>query len=129
VLCDTVTTRVDELSAVSLSGVVEVMVAVLEIVPLAFAAARMTRVKSACAPAASDAMVQVTVPPAPTAGVVQLKAGPVDCANDWKVVFGGSVSVRVTLWAMAGARRWSARSRSCSPCWGPHGSRSPTRCW
>src|SRR5439155_18754971 len=34
------------------------------------------RVKAADAPLANDAMEQFTVPPEPTAGVVQLKAGP-----------------------------------------------------
>src|SRR5205823_3546612 len=51
---------------------------------------------------ASDAIVQVTMPLPPTAGVVQEKIGPVDCDAETNVVFAGTASVSETLAAFDG---------------------------
>lgn len=48
---------------------------------------------------ANEAMVHVTVPPKPTAGVVQLHPG--GEAMAWNVVFPGSTSVRTTFSALS----------------------------
>lgn len=59
-----------------------------------------TRVKAAVAPAATLAMLQLTVPVPPTAGVEQLhEAG---LTSETKVVFVGMASVNVTVVAAAG---------------------------
>src|SRR5258708_1429968 len=60
-------------------------------------------VKSALAPTAIEAMVQVTVPPEPTDGFEQLNAGPVFCTIDTKVILPGRVSVSLTVCAIDGA--------------------------
>src|ERR1700682_1821159 len=59
-------------------------------------------VKVAVAALASDAIGQVTVPPLPTLGFVQLNAGPVGCASETNVVLAGSVSVNETVVACDG---------------------------
>jgi hypothetical protein len=46
--------------------------------------------------------VQVIVPFAPAAGVVQVKAGPEACVAETNVVFAGSASVSVTAVALDG---------------------------
>src|SRR5207244_9372571 len=68
---------------------------------------RTTMVKVAVAPLASDAVVQVTVPVVPTAGVVQVQ--PAGLVIDWKVVCDGSRSVTVTFAAVEGPLLVSAR--------------------
>ncbi len=79
------------------SFVGELAAAVLVIVaPLATLALTLTTsVKAATAPAGSEAMLQLTVPPAPTAGLVHEKAGPVFWARETNVVPAGRVSVTV----------------------------------
>ena len=59
-----------------------------------------TRVKGALAAEARVAMVQDTVPVAPTAGVEQLQ--PPGLVSETNVVPAGRVSVRPTLWASLG---------------------------
>src|SRR5216117_40748 len=84
------------------SKVVELTVAVLAIV-LPSSAAGLTwtaRVKVAVAPMASVAVVQLTVPGEPAAGVVQLQ--PAGVGIDWNVVCGGNGSFMVTLAAAFG---------------------------
>src|SRR5882724_7293040 len=84
------------------SKVVELTVAVLAIV-LPSGAAGLTwtaRVKVAVAPLASVAVVQLTVPGEPAAGVVH--AQPAGVGIDWNVVSGGSGSFMVTLAAAFG---------------------------
>ena len=83
------------------SAVAEAMVAVLLIVvPFAvFASTVSTTVNVAQAPAARVAMVQLTLPVPPTGGVVQTNAGPVFCASETKIVFGGRGSARTTFCA------------------------------
>ena len=104
----TAPTEVDEVDAVLFAGkgsaLVDTTLAVFVIVaPLAMAApALKTNVNDADAPEASVAIVQVTVPDAPAAGLVQVNAGPLFCARETKVVPGGSTSVSVTPWAMPG---------------------------
>ena len=56
-----------------------------------------TSVKVAELPAASDAIVQLIVPFAPTAGVEHTKVGPEFWTNDTKVIVPGRASVRLTL--------------------------------
>ena len=56
-----------------------------------------TSVKVAEPPAASDAIVQVIVPFAPTAGVEHVNIGPEFWTNDTKVIVPGRASVRLTL--------------------------------
>src|SRR5262245_35763742 len=51
-----------------------------------------TNVNVAVAPGRSDGVVAVTVPVAPTAGVVNVKTGPVFCSIETNVVLGGRVS-------------------------------------
>jgi hypothetical protein len=65
-------------------------------------ATRATIVKDAAEPAANVAIVQVTVPFAPTAGVVQLNVGPLFCVMETKVVFAGSSSASETFEASLG---------------------------
>ena len=59
-----------------------------------------TSVNEAVEPAARVAMLQVTVPVAPTAGVVQLHEP--GLARETKVVFVGIASVKLTVMAVAG---------------------------
>jgi hypothetical protein len=61
-----------------------------------------TRVNAALAPAAKVALVQVIVPPSPASGALQLKAGPLSCVRETKVISPGSVSPRVMLEALSG---------------------------
>src|SRR5438445_445134 len=79
------------------SEVVEVTVAVLEIVVPSgvLGLTWTTMVNVAVAPLARDAVVQLTVPVEPTAGVVQVQ--PAGCVSDWKVVSAGRGSFIVTL--------------------------------
>jgi hypothetical protein len=85
------------------SGVVELALAVLlTVVPALPGPARATSVKAAAAPEASVVMLQLTVPPAPTAGLVQMNVGPDVCANDTNVVPAGSASVSVADCAALG---------------------------
>src|SRR5437773_2291247 len=98
----TVVVAVALLLPVLASAVVELTVAVLEIV-LPSSAAGLTwtpRVKVAVAPLANEAVVQFTVPVEPAAGVVQLQ--PAGVGIDWNVVCGGSGSFIVTLAAAFG---------------------------
>src|SRR6266851_5087794 len=100
----TVVVAVAELFPGTLSVVLLNMVAVLLIVvPLAvFAFTFTTRVKLALAPAANVAMVQLSVPVPPGAGLVQEKAGPAVCVIETNVVFAGVASLSETLWASLG---------------------------
>ena len=86
------------------SDVGELADAVLVIVaPLAtFALTFTTTVKAAPAPAGSELMPQLTVPPDPTAGLVHVKGEPVFWTSETNVVPAGSVSVRVAFWASDG---------------------------
>ena len=61
-----------------------------------------TSVKFAVAFAANEADVQVIVPPAPTAGVVQLSAGPEVWLRETNVIVPGSGSVSETVVAAFG---------------------------
>lgn len=78
------------------------IVAVLDTVPPAAAVSCTTSVKFAVAPLTNEPMVQVTVPAAPAAGVVQLNEGPLFCVIDANVVLGGSTSVSETVAASVG---------------------------
>ena len=100
----TVVVAVAELFAGVGSFVGELAAAVLVIVaPLATLALTFTTtVKAATAPAGSEAMLQLTVPPAPTAGLVHEKAGPVFWARETNVVPAGRVSVTAAVWASDG---------------------------
>jgi hypothetical protein len=69
-------------------------VAVLLIVPDAPGTTATTSVNVAESPAMREVMLQETVPFAPTAGVVHEKDGPVFCANETNLVWGGRVSLR-----------------------------------
>ncbi len=83
------------------SVVVDDTVAVFEsTVPLASAAPTLTTSVRTALPAGIEARVQLTVPPAPTAGVVQLQ--PPGFANDTNVVPAGSVSDTLTAAALLG---------------------------
>ena len=84
------------------SAVVELTVAVLEIVlPSAVSGLTWTTmVKVAVAPLASEAVVQFTVPVEPTAGVVHVQ--PAGVAIDWNVVCDGNGSFMVTVAAAFG---------------------------
>src|SRR5258708_40145930 len=92
----TVTLAVAELFAVVASGVVVAAVAVFDTVPLAEISVFTTRVNVVDAPLFGVAIEQFTVPFAPTAGVVQVNAGPL-WASETKVVCGGRASAMVTL--------------------------------
>jgi hypothetical protein len=63
-----------------------------------------TRVKLAERPAASTALVQVTVPPEPTGGVLQTNAGPADCVIETNVIPAGMESLSVTVAASSAPR-------------------------
>src|SRR5207245_6333828 len=82
--------------------VVEVTVAVWEILvpPGVLGLTWPTMVNVVVAPLARDAVVQLTVPVEPTAGVVQVQ--PAGCVSDWKVVSAGRGSFIVTLAAAFG---------------------------
>src|SRR5437763_1390738 len=98
----TVVVAVALLLSLFASAVVELTVAVLEIVvPSAvFGLTWTASVNAAVAPLASDGVVHVTVPVEPTAGVVQ--DHPAGVAIDWNVVCAGDGSVIVTLAAAFG---------------------------
>src|SRR5882672_775476 len=85
---------VAELFPGALSVVLLDMVAVLLMsVPFGvFAFTLTTRLKLALAPDASVAMLHVTVPVPPSAGLVQVKPGPAACAIDTNVVCAGVAS-------------------------------------
>jgi hypothetical protein len=95
----TVVVAVAELFPGTLSVVLLDMVAVLLIVVRSgvFAFTFTTRVKLAVAPAANVAIVHVTVPVPPTAGLVHEKDGPAVWVIDTNVVFVGVASVTETL--------------------------------
>jgi hypothetical protein len=85
------------------SGVVELTLAVLAtVVPALPGIARATSVKAAELATASEAMLQLTVPVAPTAGVVQVNVGPDVCASETKVVPAGRASLNVAACAAPG---------------------------
>src|SRR5260221_274835 len=85
------------------SVVAELALAVLEIVaPPLPGPACTTSVKAAEPAAASEARLQLTVPPAPAAGVVQVNVGPDVCANDTNVVPAGSASLNAVACAALG---------------------------
>src|SRR5207244_7229788 len=73
------------------SVVLEPMLAELEIVPVALEASFTTSVKVPEALAASDPIVHVTVPPLPTAGVLQVQ--PLGGVMRWNVVPDGVVGI------------------------------------
>jgi hypothetical protein len=84
------------------SVVVAETVAVLATVPEAPEGTFTTRESVAEAPAARVAPVQLTVPLAPTAGVVQVKAGPAVWVEETNVVPAGSGSLMTTACASLG---------------------------
>src|SRR5258708_24088292 len=90
---------VEEVFEGFVSVVVVVTLAVLDTLPETLPAVLMTSVNVALAPLATAARLQVTGPPAPTAGFVQLKAGPLFWVLETKVVFAGRVSVSCTVLA------------------------------
>src|SRR5438067_1379997 len=98
----TVVVAAAALLAGSGSKVAELTVAVLEMtVPSGAAGLTWTaRVKVAVAPLAIDAVVQLTVPVDPAAGVVQVE--PRGVGMEWKVVSAGSASFIATLAAVFG---------------------------
>src|SRR5258706_10767991 len=63
-------------------------------VPFGTALVSITSVNPAVAPATSVAIVQLIVPPPPTAGVVQVNAGPAPREKLTKVAPAGTLSVR-----------------------------------
>ena len=99
---EAVTFAADELFVAFESVVAELTVAVSEIVvpsgTAQFTVATMVNV--AVSPATIDGLLQVTVPLAPTAGVVQVQ--PAGALFDLNVVCGGKLSATVTLTAGAG---------------------------
>lgn len=101
---DTTPDAVALLLAALESGVVEEMLAVLLIVvPVATPGLIFTeKAKLAEAPEASEPIVHVEVPVAPTAGFVQPKVGPAVCVIDTNVVPIGMLSVSETLAAVEG---------------------------
>src|SRR4051812_20903401 len=91
-----------ELLEVSGSGVAEVIVAVLLMMPEGALGDVFTEmVKLVSASKSNVAAVQLTVPLDPTAGVVQLKSND-DALSATKVVPNGSVSVTATFCAVEG---------------------------
>src|SRR6185312_12732285 len=59
-------------------------------------------VKVADAPVGKVAMLPLTLPPKPTSSGTRVKAGPLVCVRDWKVMPGGSASVKLTFCASEG---------------------------
>jgi hypothetical protein len=89
------------LFAVFGSAIAEFTVAVsLIAVPAAVPAFTFRAIVKLAAPAAKLGSVQVIVPVPPTAGVVHDQ--PAAGLTDWKVVFGGVLSVRLALVAVLG---------------------------
>ena len=84
------------------SLVAEVTVAVLPSAAFGSSDVFTTSENVAVAVDGSEAMLQLTVPVAPAAGVVQVKVGPPVCVIDTNVVVAGTASVSVTLTASAG---------------------------
>lgn len=89
------------------SGVAEVADAVFEMtVPLALEEVLTTKVKTTVPPETSEGALQTIEPVPPTAGVMQVKAGPdagpLVGAADTKVVFAGMGSLRETVAASVG---------------------------
>lgn len=76
--------------------------AVFATLPTAVGSTCTTRLNAAVAPAANDAIVQVTVPLAPGAGVAHVNAGPLVWVSDANVVPDGSGSVSATVTASDG---------------------------
>src|SRR4051794_5987015 len=72
------------------------------------------KVKSALAPAARLAMVQLIVPLVPAGGVVQLNAGPLFCVAETKVIPAGSGSLTTTLDAASGPMLVTTTSNATS---------------
>jgi hypothetical protein len=92
----TVVMTEDVLFAMFGSAVELVTLAVLVIVAPGAAVIRKPNVKVAVAPAANDPIEQLIVPVAPTAGVMQVNAGPAVCDSEANVVPAGTPSVRTT---------------------------------
>ena len=85
---------------IPLTAFAEPTEALFEIDPVAFGATVVTSVNCACEGAVIKARVQVIVPFAPTAGVVQFQ--PAGAVIDWKRSCAGSASVTVTFAAESG---------------------------
>src|SRR5687768_2369656 len=100
----TAVVSVSELLDPLLSVVELLTVAVLLIVtPVGVPAVTLTtKVNVAEAPAASVAIVAVTVPVPPAGGVVSVNAGPDVCIADTNVVLAGTTSLSVTPCASLG---------------------------
>ena len=82
------------------SAVVVVTVAVLLTVPVVPAPTSTTRVNTSLAPEATEGLVQLTVPVAPTAGVVQVQ--PAADVNELKVTPAGNGSFNADVTAAFG---------------------------
>ena len=83
----------------------------LSVVPFGVLALTLTTsLNVAVAPAANTEIVQLTVPVPPAAGVEQLKAGPLVCANETNVVLAGVASVNDALTASFGPKFLSEMS-------------------
>src|SRR2546428_4273546 len=93
------------------STVVDVTLAVLEMVPVAAALTFTTSVNVADAPAANVAMFAVAVPVPPTAGVVSVKAGPEVSIMETNAGATGSASVGGTVWGSLGPPFFTVRSQ------------------
>jgi hypothetical protein len=92
-----------ELLLPAFGSLAEVTVAVLLLGPFGAEEAIWTTIaKVAEVLEVSAAMEQETVPVPPTEGFAQMNAGPDGCDSETNVVFGGSVSVMVTVVASDG---------------------------
>src|SRR5438105_89340 len=91
----TVVVTVAELFPGTLSVVLlDVVAVLLSVVPFGVLALTLTTsLNVAFAPAPNMEIVQLTVPVPPTAGVEQVKAGPLVCVKERNVVFAGIASV------------------------------------
>jgi hypothetical protein len=96
----TVVVAVPPLLPGTLSGVEDATDAVLEMVPLGVAGATATTSVKTALPTANEAFVQVTVPPAPMAGVLQFQ--PPGELSETNVVPTGSESDKLTPAAALG---------------------------
>ena len=93
----TFTSAVELLLSSSGSAVVLTTLAVfVSTVPLATVSTRYVAKNTAVSPRPRLVMVQLEVPVSPVFGLVQVKVGPLNCANDSKVVLAGTSSVKVT---------------------------------
>ena len=89
----TVASTVALLSSVFGSSVVELTLAVLEmIVPFETVSTTYVAIKKAVSPRARVAIVQVVFPVSPSFGLVQLKVGPSNCPKEWNFVLAGTSS-------------------------------------